>query len=114
MASDKSKQTAEGPVHELAGGWITERTGTPVPLFLKLAYVGFSLFGLYYLFGYARGETDHATRGALVRGFNDAVQPPGMGWIVFLAAVLLVYVGGLWWYAFAAKEQEPEREEGGE
>lgn len=103
-----SMEKHDAPVHELAGGWITERKGTPVPLFLKLSYIGFCLFGLYYLFAYMQGETGHATRGALVAAFNDASQLPGMGWFVFLAAVLAVYVIGLLWYAFFAKEEEGE------
>lgn len=104
MATDKK----DTPVHELAGGWITERAGTPVPLFLKLSYVGFCLFGIYYLFANAQGETGHATRGALVRLFNQAGNLPGIGWFAFLAAVLLVYVIGLLAYAFFGKEEAGE------
>ncbi|HBL30524.1 MAG TPA: hypothetical protein DD490_27125 [Acidobacteria bacterium] len=104
MATEKH----DNPVHEMAGGWITERKGTPVPLFLKLAYVGFSLFGLYYLFTYYKGELGHATRGALVGAFNQTSEVPGMGWIAFLGVVLGLYVIGLFWYAFAAKEEEGE------
>lgn len=101
MAKDKQ----DTPVHEIAGGWITERVGTRVPLFLKLSYIGFCLFGLYYLFAYAQGEVDHATRGELVRSINQASQLPGMGWILFLAGVLLVYVTGLMAYTFFGKEE---------
>lgn len=108
MATEKQDNPVNAPVHEIAGGWITERTGTPVPLFLKLTYIVFCLFGLYYLFAYAQGEVDHATRGALVRLQNEAAQLPGMGWIYFIAAVLLLYVIGLLWYAFTAKEEAGE------
>lgn len=109
MATEK-QNNPQAPVHELAGGWITERKGTPIPLFLKLTYIGFCLFGLYYLFAYAQGETGHPTRGALVRLQNEAAQLPGMGWFIFLAAVLLAYVIGLLWYAFTAKEEEAGEE----
>lgn len=108
MATEKQNDQAPAPVHEIAGGWITERKGTPIPLFLKLTYIGFCLFGLYYLFAYTQGETGHATRGELVRLFNQSAQLPGMGWIAFVAAVLLVYVIGLLWYAFTAKEGDGE------
>lgn len=108
MATEKQNNQVQGPVHEIAGGWITERKGTPVPLFLKLTYIGFCLFGLYYLFAYWQGETGHATRGALVRLFNQSAQLPPMGWIVFLGAVLGLYVIGLLWYAFTAKEEDGE------
>lgn len=95
-------------LHEIAGGWITERKGTPVPGFLKLAYLGFCLFGLAYLFLWFRGETGHPTRGPLVASFNLASPPPGMVWIGFLGAVLLVYVIGLLFYAFTAKEESEQ------
>lgn len=108
MATDKHIDPVQRPVHEIAGGWITERKGTPVPLFLKLTYLGFCLFGLYYLFTYFQGETGHATRGALVRLQNEAAQLPGTGWLAFLAAVLLAYVIGLLWYAFLGKEEAGE------
>lgn len=108
MAKQKDETPAEEPVHEIAGGWITERKGTPIPRFLKAAYLGFSLFGLYYLFTWTHGETDHATRGPLVRLFNEMSVHPGMGWIAFVAAILGVYVLGLWWYAFLAKGEDGE------
>jgi hypothetical protein len=108
MATEKQNNPGQGPVHELAGGWITERKGTPVPLFLKLTYIGFCLFGLYDLFAYRQGEVDHATRGALVRLQNEAAQLPGTGWFIFLAIVLGLYVIGLLWYAFTAKEEDGE------
>ena len=73
MSDEKDK----GQVHELAGGWITERKGTKVPGFLKLAYVGFSLFGLVYLFRYWSGEVAHETRGPLVRQMNAVMDTPG-------------------------------------
>ena len=109
MATEKHADP-QAPVHEIAGGWITERKGTPVPLFLKLTYIGFCLFGLYYLFAYRQGEVGHATRGELVRLFNQTAQSPGTGWFVFLAIVLGLYVIGLLWYAFTAKEEEDGEE----
>jgi hypothetical protein len=93
-------------VHELAGGWITERAGTPIPAFLKIAYVGFCLFGLIYLFKYSMGEVDHATRGPLVQQLNEISGKPPMAWIIFLAVVLGAFVIGLLAFAFRAKEEE--------
>ena len=104
---DKSATEAEEPkVHELAGGWITERVGTPIPLFLKLAYVGFSLFGLFYLFKYTTGEVGHATRGALVRQLNQFTGQPPMAWIVMIASIIGLFVVGLLAFAFLAREEE--------
>ncbi|HEX4953996.1 MAG TPA: hypothetical protein VF017_11455 [Thermoanaerobaculia bacterium] len=101
-------ESHDDQVHELAGGWITERKGMPIPWFLKLAYVGFSLFGLYYLFSYFRGEVDHSTRGALVRTFNETASPPGMVWIGALGLILAIFVAGLLWFALAAKGEQGE------
>ncbi len=93
-------------IHELAGGWITERAGTPIPLFLKLAYVGFCLFGLIYLFKYRLGEVDHATRGPLVQQLNQLTGQPPMAWFIVLAVILLAFVAGLLAFAFRSKEEE--------
>ena len=98
----------ETGVKDLAGGWITERTGTKVPVFLKLAYVGFSLFGILYLFLYAAGETKHATRGALVEQLNQVSRVPGMAWIGFLGIVLVLFVVGLFVTAFSGHDESEE------
>ena len=93
-------------VKELAGGWITERKGTPIPAFLKLAYVGFSLFGVAYLFLYRMGEEGHPTRGPLVKAGNQVMQAPPGPWIAPLAVCLIVFIGGLWTYAFKSGPEE--------
>ena len=105
--NDDPQAAQEGEkLHELAGGWITERVGTPIPLFLKLAYVALSLFGLIYLFLYRSGEIDHATRGPLVQQFNQVSSAPPTGWIIFLGVVLFAFVAGLLLFAFRAREEE--------
>ncbi len=101
-----TEKPENGGVHEIAGGWITERTGMPIPGFLKLAYVGFSLFGLYYMWTFWRGETTHATRGPLVQEMNKVIETPGTGFHVALLAILALFVAGLWAFAFRAKEGE--------
>ncbi len=95
-------------VHELAGGWITERVGTPIPRFLKLAYVFFSLFGVYYLFAYWKGELSHATRGPLVAQINEVMKSPGAPWFAFIAVILVLFVAGLWAFAFRRPAGEHE------
>lgn len=100
-----TEESEKGEVHELAGGWITERVGMPIPGFLKLAYVGFCLFGIYYLFTYWKGEVSHATRGPLVKQINDVMGSPGVAWLGFLAVILICFVAGLWIFAFS-KERE--------
>jgi hypothetical protein len=107
MATSQQDNGPETPkVHEVAGGWITERVGTPIPAFLKISYIGFCLFGLIYLFKYSLGEVDHATRGPLVQQLNQVSDKPATAWIVFLGAVLLAFVIGLLLFAFRAKEEE--------
>jgi len=93
-------------LHEIAGGWITERKGTPIPGFLKLTYIGFCLFGLYYLFTYWMGETTHSTRGALVAQFNQTAKEPAAWWHITLAVILIGFVAGLLYNVFAGKEEE--------
>ncbi len=95
-----AEKDAPGKIKELAGGWITEREGTPIPLFLKLTYVGFSLFGVVYLFLYVAGETAHETRGPLVQEANKVMETPGLGWIVFLGLVLVAFIATLLSFAF--------------
>ena len=101
-----SDEPLDKGVHDVAGGWIQERKGTPVPAFLKLAYIGFSLFGIVYLLLYASGELDHATRGPLVRQLNSAMSLPGGAWIAFMAAILVAFAAVLLAYAFAKKGQD--------
>lgn len=59
-------------VKDYAGGWITERTGTPIPGFLKAVYLAFAIGTTSYLIIYMYGETTHADRGPLVQQFNAA------------------------------------------
>ena len=93
-------------IHEVAGGWITERAGTPIPTFLKLTYVGFCLFGLWYLVTYWAGETEHPTRGTLVREINQVMVVPGRAWHGFLFAILALFVVGLLVFAFRSGNDE--------
>ena len=100
-----SDEKHDGELHELAGGWITERKNTPVPGFLKLTYVGFCAFGLVYLVSYWSGETGHATRGPLVQQFNSLSQSPAAGFMGLLGLLLAIYAAGLLWYAFFGREE---------
>lgn len=100
-----SAKQDHGELHELAGGWITERKGTPVPGFLKLTYVGFCAFGLVYLVLYAAGEVGHATRGPLVQQLNALTGQPGMAWFGLLAVLLVAFAAGLLTYALRGREE---------
>lgn len=74
-----------------ADGWMTERKGTDIPGFLKLAFpvIGFSCVA--YLLVQMYGDVGHATRGTLVQKFNEVSQTsPGLMYTV--AALGLLYV----------------------
>ena len=101
-----AKETETRKVHQLAGGWITERAGTPIPTFLKMTYVGFCLFALYYMVAFWKGEVAHETRGALVREINQVMEVPGAVWLGSLFVILFVFVAGLLFYAFSAGSDE--------
>ncbi|HQR33283.1 MAG TPA: hypothetical protein PLK30_11120 [Blastocatellia bacterium] len=90
--SDNNKQDE---IKEYADGWITERKGTDVPMFLKIAYI-FIIGGcLTYLIIFMNGEVNHSERGVLVRTFNAATHSSpalmyavaGIG-VVYLAILL--------------------------
>ena len=93
-------------IHELAGGWITERKGTPIPAFLKLTYVGFCAFGLVYLYRYWAGEVGHATRGPLVEAQNQVMQTPGAGWHAVIYVCVAAFAAGLVWYALLRRAED--------
>jgi len=78
-------------LHELAGGWITERTGTDVPAFLKLAFPVIGLGCVAYIVLQMMGDVNHATRGKFVQQFNQVSQTsPTFQYIV--ATLALIYV----------------------
>ncbi len=101
-------ETKHEEIHELAGGWITERKHTPIPTFLKLAYVGFCVFGVAYLYSYWAGETGHDTRGPLVQQFNAIAETPAGLWFGVILVCVLAFVAGLLWFVFSPKAGESE------
>ena len=81
----------EGAIHEYADGWITERTGTEVPGFLKLAYIVIAGGAIAYFFLYMWGETTHADRGPLVRAMNAATEASST--LMFAIAAMIIVFG---------------------
>lgn len=47
---------------------VQSHEGGPVPLFLKIVYVGFTAFGIWYFVAYIAGDTSSK----LVQAFNAA------------------------------------------
>lgn len=76
---------------EYAEGWITERKGTEIPGFLKLAYPVIALACLAYLFVFMNGEVNHSTRGNLVQQLN-AVTGNANTFMYVVAALIAVFV----------------------
>lgn len=76
---------------DYAGGWITEREGTDVPGFLKLAFPIIGLFCTAYLIVYMNGEVTHYDRGLIVQAFNKATSTAD-GLMYIVAGLAFVYV----------------------
>ena len=78
-------------IKEYAGGWITERQGTEIPGFLKLAYIVIAGGCLAYFILYMYGEVNHPDRGPLVRALNAATEASGS--LMYGIAALIVIFG---------------------
>ncbi len=86
--NDDNKPQEE--IKEYAEGWITERKGTEVPVFLKIAYI-FIIGGcLTYLIVFMNGEVNHSERGVLVQAFNSVSQSSS-GLMYAVAAIGVIY-----------------------
>jgi len=84
--SDKKNE-----LKEYAGGWITERQGTEVPGFLKVAFPIIGLGCVSYFIFFMNGEVNHEDRGPLVQKMNQATTSAD-GLMYFVAALALVFV----------------------
>src|SRR4051794_29828327 len=76
-------------IKEYADGWITERAGTEVPGFLKLAYIVIAGGAAAYFLIYMNGEVNHDGRGHLVRAMNAATEASA-GLMYGIAALIVV------------------------
>lgn len=78
-------------IKQYAEGWITERKGTEVPGFLKLAFPVIALGAAIYFVMYMYGETGHSERGVLVQQMNAATEASGM--MMYAVAAMIVVFG---------------------
>jgi hypothetical protein len=83
--------TKDQKIKNYADGWITEREGTEVPGFLKLAFPVIAFGALAYFFIYMYGETSHADRGRLVQAMNAATEASGA--LMYAIAAMIVVFG---------------------
>lgn len=98
-----NKSEVNPDLHEIAGGWITERKGTEVPMFLRFTYIVVGLFTVSYLILYIFGDTTHPERGTLIEQFNRATETsPGLMYGV--AALVAVFFLGVITFAFRNTE----------
>lgn len=99
------KKESESGIHEYADGWISERTGTGVPTFLKFAYIVIIAGVVGYLFIYMNGEVNHAERGALVRQFNQVTQS-SPAFMYAVIAMVVVFAAIVVAFAFKAVQKD--------
>jgi hypothetical protein len=77
-------------IKDYAGGWITEREGTEIPPFLKLAYIVIAGGSVAYFLLYMYGEVSHPDRGRLVQALNAATQASA-GLMYAIAAMIVIF-----------------------
>lgn len=97
----------EVEVKDYAGGWITERQGTPIPGFLKATYCAFALGTVSYLIVYMYGETTHADRGPLVQQFNAATHT-NEGLMYMVAGMAAIFFAMLIAFALRTPKEHDE------
>ena len=103
--ANKQPEPGKEAIHDYAGGWITERTGTEVPGFLKLAYIVIAGGAIAYFLIYMYGETTHSDRGALVRALNAATESSGT--LMYLIAAMIIIFGVIV-VAFSFRKSPPK------
>jgi hypothetical protein len=84
----------EPELKEYAGGWMTERKGTEVPVFLKYVFPVIAGGAFVYLLYFMNGEVAHPDRGRLVQQFNAAtyVSRPFMYAVGAMVLIFLITV----------------------
>ena len=98
-------EETKSELKQYAEGWITERKGTGIPGFLKLAYPIIAAAVLVYLFTFMNGEVNHSTRGTLVRELN-AVTGNANVFMYIVAGLVAVYVVILLAFLFGKQKHE--------
>jgi hypothetical protein len=90
---------------EYADGWMTERKGTDVPMFLKIATPVVGLGAVGYIIVQMSGDLGHATRGPLVAQFIKVSQTsPGLQYFVALLALIFVTIAAV--FGFRAFKED--------
>lgn len=90
---------------QYADGWITERKGTGIPGFLKIAYPAIGIATLAYIVMFINGEVTHSTRGTLVQQLN-AVTGTANSFMFIVGAMIVLYLVILLAYLFRKPHEE--------
>jgi hypothetical protein len=85
MSSDKK-------VHDYAGGWITSRTDTDAPAFLKFVLPIVAIAGVVYTVIFMNGEIGHSTRGTLVKQMNAATGTADIFMYMVAAFIAIFFI----------------------
>src|SRR5579871_144560 len=86
-----ANEEAPVPVKDYAGGWITEKKGTEVPGFLKLAFPIIGVGCTAYLILYINGDVGNSDRGPLIQQL-DKVTGDANAFMYGVAVLALVFV----------------------
>jgi SNF family Na+-dependent transporter len=100
-----SENRTNNEIKEYAEGWISERKGTDVPVFLKFAYLVIVGGAVIYFIRFMFGEVDHETRGNLVRAFNEATQS-STGLMYAIVGMIIIYALILAIFAFRKVDED--------
>ena len=85
--------TKDQKIKSYADGWITEREGTEVPGFLKLAFAVIAISCIGYMFLFTNGEVNNPDRGPLVRAFVEATSTSAT--MLYTVVALMVVFGAI-------------------
>lgn len=92
-AAPPAEPAKDPNLHEIAGGWITERKGTEVPGFLKATYIVVTCCCIGYSFMWINGDAGSSDRGRLVQQFDAATGfSPGVMWFVTFLVVIFALI----------------------
>lgn len=92
-------------IQEIAGGWITERKHTQVPMFLRFAYIVIGASTVSYLVLQMYGDVSHPDRGSLVEQFNK-VSETSPGLMYGIAGLTALFFLAVIVFAFGEKEHD--------
>lgn len=97
----------QNELKEYADGWITEKKGTDVPLFLKISFVVIASGCVAYLYFFMHGEVDNAERGPLVKLLNETTASPTATTFMYIViSIAIVYVAALLVFAYSKFHDE--------